>query len=211
MKLTFCQIQDMWLSMRLFDVILLRNYLAGHLIVTHTCVLGSCVSRTIGLLITWYYIRSTRRERIQVSLPTIEVLLSLPWSVKSLNTFVLEKIQSCLPKSQSSLQYGFTKGLSPLMAALVFSETIVESHEANQPLYLGFLDTQKAFDVVFHDSMKCKLFHQGVNLHIWNVIDNLYSSLTSKVFWNGSISFGISCLARCPCIPTYIKKQIWTV
>ena len=74
------------------------------------------------------------------------------------------------------------------MAALVLSETIVESHEANQPLYLGFLDTQKAFDVVFHDSMKCKLFHQGVNLHIWNVIDNLYSSLTSKVFWNGSIS-----------------------
>ena len=101
---------------------------------------------------------------------------------------VFEKIPSCLPKSQSSLQYGFTKGLSLLMAALVISETIVESYEAKQPLYLGFLDTKKAFDVVFHDSMKCKLFHQGVNPHICNVIDNLYSSLTSKVFWNASIS-----------------------
>ena len=84
------------------------------------------------------------------------------------------------------------------MAALVLSKTIVESHEANQPLYLGFLDTQKAFDVVFHDSMKCKLSHQGVNLHIWNVIDNLYSSLTSKVFWNGSISLEFPVLQGVP-------------
>ena len=101
---------------------------------------------------------------------------------------ILDKIQACLPRAQSSLQFGFTKGLSPLMAALVLSETIVESYESNRALYLGFLDTQKAFDVVFHDSMKCKLFHQGINLHIWNVVDHLYSSLTSKVSWNGNIS-----------------------
>ena len=101
---------------------------------------------------------------------------------------ILEKVESCLPTAQSSLQFGFSKGLSPLMAALVISETIVESYETNQALYLSFLDTQKAFDVVFHESLKCKLFHQGINLHIWKVVDQLYSSLTSKVFWCGTLS-----------------------
>ena len=74
------------------------------------------------------------------------------------------------------------------MAALVLSETICEHIENKQPLFLSFLDTQKAFDVVSHDSMKCKLFHQDINLHLWSTIDNLYASLSSRVMWKDNIS-----------------------
>ncbi|KAK3108995.1 hypothetical protein FSP39_020463 [Pinctada imbricata] len=111
-----------------------------------------------------------------------------PLFAKVFEHVILEKVESCLPASQSSLQFGFSKGLSPLMASLVLTETIVEAVENKNPLYVSFLDTQKAFDVVYHDSMKCKFFHQGVNHHIWNIVDELYSSLTSKVSWNGIIS-----------------------
>ncbi|KAK3097352.1 hypothetical protein FSP39_008944 [Pinctada imbricata] len=101
---------------------------------------------------------------------------------------ILRKIEEKLPSEQSSLQFGFTKGMSPLMAALVLSETIVEGIENNVPVYLAYLDTQKAFDVVDHNSMKCKLFHQDVNHHIWKTVDKLYSTLSSKVIWKGELS-----------------------
>ena len=101
---------------------------------------------------------------------------------------ILHRIEDFLPKEQSPLQFGFTRGLSPLMAALILSETVVEQTEKGMPLYLSFLDTQKAFDVVSHVSMKCKLFHQGINKHIWSTVDTLYSALSSKVMWNNHVS-----------------------
>ncbi|KAK3101100.1 hypothetical protein FSP39_000927 [Pinctada imbricata] len=107
---------------------------------------------------------------------------------------ILKQIEESLPLNQSTLQFGFTKGISPLMAALIVSETISEYMENNRPIYMSFLDSQKAFDVVAHTSMKCKLFHQGINQHIWNVIDNLYTSLSSKVLWKGNVSSKFSIL-----------------
>jgi hypothetical protein len=58
---------------------------------------------------------------------------------------------------QSSLQFGFTKGTSILLSAMVINESILEAKELNLPQYIAFLDSQKAFDVVDHQSLKCKL------------------------------------------------------
>ncbi|KAK3099305.1 hypothetical protein FSP39_002387 [Pinctada imbricata] len=101
---------------------------------------------------------------------------------------ILKKIEDSLPLKQSPLQFGFTKGLSPLMAALVLNETIIEHMERNQPVFLSFLDSQKAFDVVSHASMKCKLFEQNINHHIWSMIDEMYSALSAKVLWKNHLS-----------------------
>jgi len=98
---------------------------------------------------------------------------------------LLGRLEHLLPVNQSSLQFGFTKNTSILLAALVINESI---SKARIPLYLAFLDSQKAFDVVDHQSMKCKIFHNGVRGHIWKIIDTLYSCLTSKVKWNGHLS-----------------------
>ena len=51
---------------------------------------------------------------------------------------------------QSDQQLGFTKGLSPNMAALLVSEANAEALQNNELLFLATLDTQKAFDVVHH-------------------------------------------------------------
>ena len=54
---------------------------------------------------------------------------------------------------QSNLQRGFTKGTSPLYAALLLTESIAEAQDRRIPLYAAFLDASKAFDVVWHNSI----------------------------------------------------------
>lgn len=83
-----------------------------------------------------------------------------------------------------------TKNISILLnvAALFINECIVEAKELTLPLFIAFLDSQRAFNVVLHPSLKCKLFLNGICGKIWKVIDILYTNLTSKVKWSGCLS-----------------------
>ena len=107
---------------------------------------------------------------------------------KILEHVILNRIEHLLPSQQSSLQFGFTKGTSILLAALFINKSIIEAKELNLPLYIAFLDSQKAFDVVDHQSLKCKLFYNGINGKIWSLMDARYSNLSSRVKWSGHIS-----------------------
>ena len=71
---------------------------------------------------------------------------------------------------------------------MVINESIIEAKELNLPLYIAFLDSQKAFDVVDHQSLKCKLFYNGINGKIWSLMDAWYFNLSSRVKWSGHIS-----------------------
>lgn len=107
---------------------------------------------------------------------------------KILEHIIRNRIEHLLPFDQSKLQFGFTKGTSILLAALVINESIVEAQEMKLPLYIAFLDSQKAFDVVDHQSLKCKLFFNGITGKLWTLLDAWYCDLTSKVKWNGHLS-----------------------
>ena len=103
-------------------------------------------------------------------------------------SLILNRTEHLLPSQQSSLQFGFTKGTSILLAALVINESITEAKKLNLPLYIAFLDLQKAFDVVDHQSLKCKLFYNGINGKIWSLMEAWYFNLSSRVKWSGHIS-----------------------
>ena len=90
---------------------------------------------------------------------------------------------------QSSLQFGFTKGLSPIMSALIVSEARAEvKMNTFEPLFLVTLDSRKAFDVVNHIIMLDKLYECGVQPSLWSIVKDLYTGLTSKVKWMGKLS-----------------------
>jgi hypothetical protein len=57
---------------------------------------------------------------------------------KILEHVILNRIEHLLPSQQSSLQFGFTKGTSILLSALVINESIIEAKELNLPLYIAF-------------------------------------------------------------------------
>ena len=91
-------------------------------------------------------------------------------------------------KDQHHLQFGFTKGLSPIMATLILTEAIAEATLNKQNLYVCSLDARKAFDVVAHATLKHKLYHTGIRKASWRVIDALYTDSKECIKWRGGYS-----------------------
>ena len=90
--------------------------------------------------------------------------------------------------TQSDMQFGFTEGLSPMMASLLVSEAKAESSDQKSTVYMATLDSQKAFDVVHHSILLDKLFDKDINDTAWLVIKDLYKDISSKIKWVGGLS-----------------------
>ncbi|CAG2253468.1 unnamed protein product [Mytilus edulis] len=112
-----------------------------------------------------------------------------PVFTKLFECVLLPKIEQHFGNDQSPLQFGFTKGLSMLLAALIISEAKCESKLTPlTPLCLITVDSMKAFDVVSHIIVLDKLYETGVHPKIWTIVKDLYNGMTSKVRWAGGIS-----------------------
>ncbi|MES9879604.1 MAG: reverse transcriptase family protein [Sedimenticola sp.] len=107
---------------------------------------------------------------------------------------VLLKRMVGLNEDQSEMQFGFTKGLSPTMASLLLSEAVIDARNNREPLYIATLDSQKAFDVVHHQILLAKLYHQGVTGRMWSAIRSMYTGLTGRVKWFSDVSDGFDIL-----------------
>ena len=91
--------------------------------------------------------------------------------------------------TQSTLQFGFTKGMSMLMVGFLISETRAEAKYLTiEPLFLVTVDSQKAFDVVDHIIMLDTYYENIQNHPLWSVVNKLYTGLVSKVKWKGNTS-----------------------
>ena len=98
-------------------------------------------------------------------------------------TPVVSKLFECtiLPSltqnfKQSTLQFGFTKGMYMLMAGLIISWARAEvKHRTIEPLYLITVDTQKAFDVADNIIMLDELHEHTQNHSMWTILKKTYT------------------------------------
>ena len=71
---------------------------------------------------------------------------------KVIELHMLSHSRPILDPIQSPHQFGFSKGCSPIYAALLLTEIMAEASDLNQHLYITLLDTSKAFAKMNRDS-----------------------------------------------------------
>jgi hypothetical protein len=106
---------------------------------------------------------------------------------KAFEHAILAQDQQKLEKDQSEMQFGFTQDVSPIMAALVVTEAIAEGADTKKPVFMAAIDTQKAFDVVWRDSLHKKLFKDGIH-NTWQIHKELLTDTVIKVRLGNLIS-----------------------
>lgn len=107
---------------------------------------------------------------------------------KVFESVFMSKISHVLDVQQNSLQRGFTKNVSPTNAALLLTEAINEARDQGNLLFAAFIDASKAFDVVWHNSLLCKLYESGITGCSWQLVHQWYQNLESKVKWENQLS-----------------------
>ena len=98
---------------------------------------------------------------------------------------IVEKEMMTRTKPQSKLeqdprQYGFTKGRSPPICALMVSEAIAECKDLDQPLYVTFMDSSKAFDMVDHSILLNAQHDLELDPHMWKLYHDMYETVNSR-------------------------------
>ena len=71
------------------------------------------------------------------------------------------------------------------MAGLIITEAYAEAKDKNEPLIMQTLDAEKAFDVVWHDSLLRKLYKDGVRGDLWLLVKSLHTDSHTIVKWHG--------------------------
>ncbi|GBP81972.1 LINE-1 reverse transcriptase homolog [Eumeta japonica] len=105
----------------------------------------------------------------------------LPSLYKLFSSIIEKKIKKSTEKYQPVEQAGFRRGFSTVDHIHSLEMLIEKYQEFKRPLYIVFIDYQKAFDSLFHSSIWETLLSQGVPLDYIKVIKNIYDNSTSRV------------------------------
>ena len=105
----------------------------------------------------------------------------LPSLYKLFSSIIEKKIKETTEKFQPKEQAGFRRGFSTVDHIHSLEMIIEKFQEFNRPLYIVFIDYQKAFDTLLHSSIWEALLSQEVALDYIEVIKNIYDNSTSRV------------------------------
>ena len=113
-------------------------------------------------------------------------LLSIPGKI--LNRIILNRIKDKVDLLLRDMQAGFRKERSCTDQIVTLRIILEQSAEWNTPLYINFVDFEKAFDSLDRDSLWKLLRHYGVPDKIVTIIRNSYEGLTCRVVHQGQLS-----------------------
>lgn len=113
-------------------------------------------------------------------------LLSVPGKV--FNRIILERLKLKLDMKLRDEQAGFRKGKSCTDQIATLRIIVEQSLEWKSPLYINFIDFEKAFDSVDRESLWKLLRQYGVPQKLTNLIKEMYDGTTARVIHAGELS-----------------------
>jgi len=127
-------------------------------------------------------------------------LLSIPGKV--FNRIILERLRAAIDSNLRDEQAGFRKDRSCTDQIATLRIIVEQSIEWNSPLYVNFVDYEKAFDSVDRQTLWQILEHYGVPPKIVSLIKNIYNNTTDRVVHAGQLSepFHVTTGVRQGCI-----------
>jgi hypothetical protein len=99
---------------------------------------------------------------------------------KLLTKTMLNRIERTMDWEQGEEQAGFRRDRSTTECMLTLCELIEKSHEYNEPLFLCFIDFEKAFDSVEMNGLWSALQEQGVHCRIIQLFRSIYENAKSE-------------------------------
>ena len=114
------------------------------------------------------------------------MLLSVPG--KTFNRILLERIKKAVDPQLRDQQAGFRPNRSCLDQIATLRIIVEQSLEWNSPLYINFIDYEKAFDSVDRNTLWKLLRHYGIPVKVTNVIRNSYTGMTCRVINGGQLT-----------------------
>ena len=120
---------------------------------------------------------------------TFEVNNYRPISVSNVLAQILEKVilLKCSKLYNSSiLQFGFKKSVSTMHPLFLLKELMHKHKKEKSPLYIAFLDSEKAYDSVWRDGIFVKLLEE-IEPQFWLVLREYYNQSDGVFKINGDL------------------------
>ena len=114
------------------------------------------------------------------------MLLSVPSKV--LTRIILERLKDAIDEQLRPEQAGFRKDKSCTDQIATLRIIIEQSLEWQSPLYMNFIDFQKAFDSIDRETIWKLLQHYGIPPIYVNLIKQLYQEATCQIIHNGKLT-----------------------
>lgn len=114
------------------------------------------------------------------------MLLSIPSKVFC--RIILDRIQTALDDQLRKEQAGFRKDKSCTDHIATLRIIIEQCVEWQTPLYVNFVDFEKAFDSLDREVLWKLLGHYGLQSKIINIIKNMYQDFSGRVICKGKLS-----------------------